>query len=69
MTLRASISCNGVEITDVTQRVKQGVPEILNMRVGLKKNYNKFGKRKNKNLNCKRYAVRFFSTRNLYFFS
>lgn len=33
MTIRASISCNGVEITDVTQRVKEGVPEILNMRV------------------------------------
>ncbi|XP_047030679.1 CD109 antigen [Helicoverpa zea] len=33
MTIRASISCNGVEITDVNQRVKEGVPEILNMRV------------------------------------
>ncbi|KOB65177.1 Uncharacterized protein OBRU01_19154, partial [Operophtera brumata] len=33
MTIRASISCNGVEIADVIQRVKQGVPEILNMRV------------------------------------
>ncbi|KAH9631713.1 hypothetical protein HF086_014714, partial [Spodoptera exigua] len=33
MTIRASISCNGVEIADVNQRVKEGVPEILNMRV------------------------------------
>lgn len=33
MTIRASISCFGVEIADVIQRVKQGVPEILNMRV------------------------------------
>lgn len=33
MTIRASISCNGVEIADVSQGVKEGVPEILNMRV------------------------------------
>ncbi|XP_049876767.1 CD109 antigen [Pectinophora gossypiella] len=33
MTIRASISCNGVEIADVIDRVKEGVPEILNMRV------------------------------------
>ncbi|XP_026496456.1 CD109 antigen [Vanessa tameamea] len=33
MTIRASISCNGVEITDVIDKVKEGVPEILNMRV------------------------------------
>ncbi|CAB3251025.1 unnamed protein product [Arctia plantaginis] len=33
MTIRASISCNGVEIADVSQEVKEGVPEILNMRV------------------------------------
>ncbi|XP_026320677.1 uncharacterized protein LOC113230803 [Hyposmocoma kahamanoa] len=33
MTIRASISCNGVEIADVIERVKEGVPEILNMRV------------------------------------
>ncbi|XP_037302651.1 CD109 antigen-like [Manduca sexta] len=33
MTIRASISCNGVEIADATQPVKEGVPEILNMRV------------------------------------
>lgn len=35
MTIRASISCNGVEIADVSQEVKEGVPEILNMRVSL----------------------------------
>ncbi|XP_032519438.2 CD109 antigen [Danaus plexippus] len=33
MTIRASISCNGVEIADVIERVKEGVPEVLNMRV------------------------------------
>ncbi|KAI8419742.1 LOW QUALITY PROTEIN: hypothetical protein MSG28_008421 [Choristoneura fumiferana] len=33
MTIRASISCNGVEMTDVSMRVKEGVPEILNMRL------------------------------------
>ncbi|CAH0764124.1 unnamed protein product [Diatraea saccharalis] len=33
MTVRASISRDGVEIADVIQRVKEGVPEILNMRV------------------------------------
>lgn len=36
MTIRASISCNGVEIADVIEKVKEGVPEILNMRVSLK---------------------------------
>ncbi|XP_060805697.1 CD109 antigen isoform X2 [Amyelois transitella] len=33
MTIRASISRDGVEIADVLQRVKEGVPEILNMRI------------------------------------
>ncbi|XP_045452691.1 CD109 antigen [Melitaea cinxia] len=33
MTIRASISCNGVEIADVIEKVKEGVPEVLNMRV------------------------------------
>ncbi|XP_037873449.1 CD109 antigen [Bombyx mori] len=33
MTIRASIACNGVEVAEVTQKVKEGVPEILNMRV------------------------------------
>ncbi|KAL4702373.1 hypothetical protein ACJJTC_018012, partial [Scirpophaga incertulas] len=33
MTVRASISRDGVEIADVVQRVKEGVPEILNMRI------------------------------------
>ncbi|XP_068620051.1 CD109 antigen [Battus philenor] len=33
MTIRASISRNGVEIADVSEKVKEGVPEILNMRV------------------------------------
>ncbi|CAH0713091.1 unnamed protein product, partial [Brenthis ino] len=33
MTIRASISCNGVEIADVIEKVKEGVPEILNMRI------------------------------------
>ncbi|KAL0820116.1 hypothetical protein ABMA28_006056 [Loxostege sticticalis] len=33
MTVRASIARDGVEIADVIQRVKEGVPEILNMRI------------------------------------
>ncbi|XP_038211501.1 CD109 antigen [Zerene cesonia] len=33
MTIRASISCNGVEMAHVVEKVKEGVPEILNMRV------------------------------------
>ncbi|XP_063540497.1 CD109 antigen [Cydia strobilella] len=33
MTVRASISRDGVEMTDVSMRVKEGVPEILNLRV------------------------------------
>ncbi|XP_053614245.1 CD109 antigen [Plodia interpunctella] len=33
MTIRASISRDGVEIADILQRVKEGVPEILNMRI------------------------------------
>ncbi|XP_013162940.1 PREDICTED: CD109 antigen [Papilio xuthus] len=33
MTIRASISRNGVEIADVIEKVKEGVPETLNMRV------------------------------------
>lgn len=37
MTIRASIACNGVEVAEVTQKVKEGVPEILNMRVNVNK--------------------------------
>lgn len=33
MTIRASISRNGVELADVTERVKEGAPELLNIRV------------------------------------
>ncbi|CAH0401467.1 unnamed protein product [Chilo suppressalis] len=33
MTVKASVSRDGVEIADVIQRVKEGVPEILNMRI------------------------------------
>ncbi|CAG5055794.1 unnamed protein product [Parnassius apollo] len=33
MTIRASISRNGVEVADVIEKVKEGVPEILNMRM------------------------------------
>ncbi|XP_047526413.1 CD109 antigen [Pieris napi] len=33
MTIRASISCNGVELAHVSERVKEGVLEILNLRI------------------------------------
>ncbi|VVC99103.1 unnamed protein product, partial [Leptidea sinapis] len=33
MTVRASVSCNGVEIGHSIERVKEGVPEILNVRI------------------------------------